>query len=1075
MDLNTTSYRVLFDQYSRYRAAAEILHRTSREQKVATLLDVGSGTGCLLGQFLPSCDITFVDPLLAGSSEDNKIGETVFSSRLDGATFDHLVCLDTLEHVLPEDRRGFLERLSTLARTSLVLGGPFLDAGDAEATDRWIGDTYRAFAGHDYQWLEEHQHCGLPSLAETRSRLEELGWHCETVGNGHTPWMRELLASTLCFLEIPLLRDVALDLSEEFNRTLYPFDSLPPVYRHLILARKGERPEPSLASRPEPDVAEAGTHWDSFKQRLVVEPLIAVGRLPALSEAERDALAGELPKVPQVSALASRTSLIEAVQGLADSLEAERSNCLQLLAERDGQERLLRQEHSDRIELLEKDIEQLRTDRDRRLAHRDVAINALRQDLAAIHSSTLWRVAHGYWSARRFLGSLRRSGPRRLLRYLRRGRDRAAVAARRPAAEELPAVESSRYDVIVFPIIEWSFRFQRPQQLSRQFAAHGHRVFFVRPEFLVGAKGAKWREIENRVFELWLPANSHLNVYQQTIDPQSKESMVEALEGFRALSGDHPTVCLVELPFWSPIAEEARKRWGWRLVYDCMDEHSGFSTNRGVMLRDEEQLLRESDLVVATSRALYDKAAHSRARLLLPNATDFDHFHRAMRLVPHDAGDGRPVIGYYGAISDWFDVDLVERAARAHPDWRFRLVGSTFGSDVSSLARLENVELPGEVSYDVLPSILASFDVALIPFQKTPLTLATNPVKFYEYLSAGKPVVAVSLPELDRYSDYYYAVDRAEDFVSQIERALAEGDLDRQQARIDLARRETWAARYRSLDAAVTRTFGRAAVVVVSYGNIEYLRLCLESIRDRTLYPSYRVVVVDNASPSEVREFLKASEGEDDRLQVILNAENVGFAKANNIGIQAAEECEYVVLLNDDTTVTGGWLNRLLRHLDQDPGIGLVGPVTNSIGNEAMIEVPYESLEDLEPFAVERARSHLGRSFEIPMLAMYCVAMRRSLLEEVGLLDERFRVGMFEDDDFSRRVHEAGLRTVCAEDVFIHHWGRSSFKRLHEKEYRRLFEENRRRYEEKWGEPWLPHRRREGMPPHHRPVDGSTR
>jgi GT2 family glycosyltransferase len=88
------------------------------------------------------------------------------------------------------------------------------------------------------------------------------------------------------------------------------------------------------------------------------------------------------------------------------------------------------------------------------------------------------------------------------------------------------------------------------------------------------------------------------------------------------------------------------------------------------------------------------------------------------------------------------------------------------------------------------------------------------------------------------------------------------------------------------------------------------------------------------------------------------------------------------------------------------------------------------------------------------MLAMYCLAMRRQVFEEIGPLDEQFGIGMFEDDDYSLRAQKKGYRVICVEDVFIHHYGRSSFSRLNEEDYRRLFDENRRRFETKWNTTW---------------------
>src|SRR5262252_1547065 len=91
------------------------------------------------------------------------------------------------------------------------------------------------------------------------------------------------------------------------------------------------------------------------------------------------------------------------------------------------------------------------------------------------------------------------------------------------------------------------------------------------------------------------------------------------------------------------------------------------------------------------------------------------------------------------------------------------------------------------------------------------------------------------------------------------------------------------------------------------------------------------------------------------------------------------------------------------------------------------------------------------------MLAMFCVAMRREASEKVGPLDERFGIGMFEDDDYAIRMRKAGYRIVCARDSFVHHWMKAAFGQIPTAEYQALFEKNRRLFEEKWGTTWIPH------------------
>ena len=149
----------------------------------------------------------------------------------------------------------------------------------------------------------------------------------------------------------------------------------------------------------------------------------------------------------------------------------------------------------------------------------------------------------------------------------------------------------------------------------------------------------------------------------------------------------------------------------------------------------------------------------------------------------------------------------------------------------------------------------------------------------------------------------------------------------------------------------------------------------------------------------------------------------------------------------------------MLRCLD-DPGIGLVGPVTNSVGNEARVAVSYQHLDDMHEFARSHMRAHRSVSFDIAVLAMYCLAMRRDTFEKIGLLDENFAVGMFEDDDYANRARNAGYRVVCTEESFVHHAGQAAFSALIKTgEYQVVWQRNQAYYESKWGK-WVAHKHR---------------
>lgn len=249
-----------------------------------------------------------------------------------------------------------------------------------------------------------------------------------------------------------------------------------------------------------------------------------------------------------------------------------------------------------------------------------------------------------------------------------------------------------------------------------------------------------------------------------------------------------------------------------------------------------------------------------------------------------------------------------------------------------------------------------------------------------------------------------------------------------------------------------------ASIVVLTYNNLDYTRICLESIFENTRIEEFELIVVDNASTDGTGHFLEAYALDRPNLRLILNEKNQGFARGNNIGAAAATG-KYLVFLNNDTVVTKGWLSGLIRYL-QDPEVGMVGPVTNSSGNESQIEIDYQDLEGMHAFASQYTREHKNQSFEIRMLPFQCVALRRAVFEEVGPLDESFGIGMFEDDDYALRLKKSGFKIICAEDVFIHHWGSASFSKLGTDQYWGIFRENLTKFEAKWRLKWLPHMRR---------------
>ena len=244
------------------------------------------------------------------------------------------------------------------------------------------------------------------------------------------------------------------------------------------------------------------------------------------------------------------------------------------------------------------------------------------------------------------------------------------------------------------------------------------------------------------------------------------------------------------------------------------------------------------------------------------------------------------------------------------------------------------------------------------------------------------------------------------------------------------------------------------SILIVTYGNLNLTRLCLRSLQESAGATPFEIIVVDNASSDETASYLQqvAASGMLP-LRVVCNAENRGFAAANNQAAQLATG-ETLILLNNDTVVLPGWIEGLTAALSANPSIGMVGPVTNSCGNEAQLGTPYPDLQQMAIFAKAYTDSHVGMRTNPGMLTLFCAALPRQLWLELGGLDEGYGQGMFEDDDLAMAVRARGLQLQLVHDVYVHHYGGAAFNRLPPRHYLRLFWTNRRYFEKKWQTTW---------------------
>lgn len=371
---------------------------------------------------------------------------------------------------------------------------------------------------------------------------------------------------------------------------------------------------------------------------------------------------------------------------------------------------------------------------------------------------------------------------------------------------------SRRPDVVLLYAPPWSgtTRFSK-HHLAAHFAARGQRVLYVEAPLtpLGVARGRRFvpqllrsllppRRVEN---SLWVSrpfcpvpyhAVSRLTA-SRAANRLGQRLLAPLLRGYLRRLGLRRPIVIAGLPHAADVVERLPCRC---LVYHCSDDFSQVRGFPNSLPHLEAELCRRADLVVTTSQTLCEeRRAYNANTHWIPNGVDVEHFSRPA--VPVN-GLKKPVIGFVGGLSEWVDTQLVATLARRRPAWTFCLVGPAGGADLRPLRELGNVLLVGPRPYADLPRYLAAMDVGLIPFVQDRLTWHADPIKAYEYLAAGLPVVATDLPALRRLDRVVRLADSPEEFVAQIAEALHD---DRRAERQAEAARHSWASRFAAFDA----------------------------------------------------------------------------------------------------------------------------------------------------------------------------------------------------------------------------------------------------------------------------------
>ena len=349
--------------------------------------------------------------------------------------------------------------------------------------------------------------------------------------------------------------------------------------------------------------------------------------------------------------------------------------------------------------------------------------------------------------------------------------------------------------VLFLPMNDWHTRRQRTQHLAFGLSRRGYRCVYLNPhlgrEFPQGFdrnRPTRVTQLAPNLLELHVHLPREPVFHHRLLTVEESRSIAQAASELIDRIGPSRIAQIVAFPLWSAAAQLIREQHRAPIVYDCHDYLPGFTRMSPEIVDREPDTFRTSDLVVCSSASLVERAAKfaHNPPVLIRNAADAE-----LLEIPRTA-PATVTAGYIGALDSWLDLASIEAAAQAHPEWRFHLIGRLERDAVRKLAARPNIHLFGEVPFGQLGQHLSAFTVGVIPFLLNPLIEATDPIKVYEYLAAGLPVVAADLPELRRFGHLVARYSDAPDFVRKLEHAVGNESDALVAERRAAASQETW-------------------------------------------------------------------------------------------------------------------------------------------------------------------------------------------------------------------------------------------------------------------------------------------
>jgi GT2 family glycosyltransferase len=618
--------------------------------------------------------------------------------------------------------------------------------------------------------------------------------------------------------------------------------------------------------------------------------------------------------------------------------------------------------------------------------------------------------------------------------------------------DNLKFIEYKKPTIIIFSMIDYFFRIQRNQHLARLLAENKYQVFYLKTEIKNTLNDFNENKISENLYEINLYCNTNrkLSIYSSVLTNNEIDGLIYSIKDLQKKYNFNHFISYISNSFWYQVVEKINNT---SVIFDCLDYTKGFNTHDDLIIECEDRCINEN-FVIFTSPILkmLTEIKHDNYTYIR-NACDFEYFNSIKKI-----NNNRKIIGYYGTISDWFDIDLVEKIVNTFIDCDIHLIGAVWCQDkikekrINQLKNKPNVKIFGEIPYNELKDYLNLFDIGIIPFVINDLIKCTNPVKLYEMLSMGLSIIMTDLNDvhtLGRNELYYLSKDH-DDFIENIKIAFNDNNLLKED-RIKYAKENTWRSRYFDLIKVINKVSPLISIVLLCWNHWEQTKKCIDSIILNSNYDNYEIIIVNNNSTDNTKKELEKYKIYNN-VNIVNLDKNYGFAKGMNTGALYANG-EYIILLNNDTIVSEDWLYPLIKPLITKK-YNFGSPITNNCGNEVKQFIYHNNIDELLSNAKILQKNNNYKYQEIDRIPFFSPVVRKKDFFSIGMLDVNFGRGGWEDDDLLYKIKlYNNNNNYFTYGSFVYHIESLSMGGA---EYYSNNDNNKNYYETKWNTIWIP-------------------